>query len=68
MDGQLAETLQAPESTLTAEKASFLKQPKAVWATALAAVFVPKVNVPEEPFVIAIPLSSPSSAVNPENV
>ncbi|WP_326498046.1 MFS transporter [Arthrobacter sp. FX8] len=39
MDGQLAETLQAPESTLTAEKASFLKQPKAVWATALAAVF-----------------------------
>ena len=39
MDGQLAESLQAPESTLQAEKASFLKQPKAVWATALAAVF-----------------------------
>lgn len=39
MDGQLAETLPAPESTLQAEKASFLKQPKAVWATALAAVF-----------------------------
>ncbi|ASN21939.1 MFS transporter [Arthrobacter sp. YN] len=27
------------ETTLEAEKASFLKQPKAVWATALAAVF-----------------------------
>ncbi|GAA3269151.1 MFS transporter [Paenarthrobacter aurescens] len=27
------------ENTLEAEKASFLKQPKAVWATALAAVF-----------------------------
>ncbi|MEE9097570.1 MFS transporter [Pseudarthrobacter phenanthrenivorans] len=39
MDGQLAESLQAPESTLQAEKASLLKQPKAVWATALAAVF-----------------------------
>src|SRR6476620_3714540 len=39
MDGQLAETLPAPESTLQAEQASFLKQPKAVWATALAAVF-----------------------------
>ena len=39
MDGQLAETLQAPESTLQAEKASLLRQPKAVWATALAAVF-----------------------------
>lgn len=39
MDGQLAETLPAPQSTLEAEKASFLKQPKAVWATALAAVF-----------------------------
>jgi predicted MFS family arabinose efflux permease len=39
MDGQLADTLPAPQSTLEAEKASFLKQPKAVWATALAAVF-----------------------------
>ncbi|WP_458108283.1 MFS transporter [Arthrobacter sp. R3-55] len=29
----------AIETTLEAEKASFLKQPKAVWATALAAVF-----------------------------
>ncbi|MBT1001169.1 MFS transporter [Paenarthrobacter sp. DKR-5] len=29
----------ADESTYEAEKASFLKQPKAVWATALAAVF-----------------------------
>ena len=39
MDGQL--TAPAPEatSTLEAEKASLLKQPKAVWATALAAVF-----------------------------
>ena len=27
------------EETLEAEKASFLKQPKAVWATAIAAVF-----------------------------
>ena len=27
------------EETLEAEKASLLKQPKAVWATALAAVF-----------------------------
>src|SRR3954471_10761962 len=39
MDGQLADTLPAPQSTLEAEKVSFLKQPKAVWATALAAVF-----------------------------
>jgi ACDE family multidrug resistance protein len=39
MDGQLADTLPAAQSTLEAEKASFLKQPKAVWATALAAVF-----------------------------
>jgi ACDE family multidrug resistance protein len=38
MNGRLAETLQA-ETTLEAEKASLLKQPKAVWATALAAVF-----------------------------
>ncbi|WP_285313249.1 MFS transporter [Pseudarthrobacter sp. fls2-241-R2A-168] len=34
-----ADTLPAAEATLKAEKASFLKQPKAVWATALAAVF-----------------------------
>ena len=39
MDGQLAETLPAPENNLQAENASFLRQPKAVWATALAAVF-----------------------------
>jgi ACDE family multidrug resistance protein len=38
MNGQ-ADTLPAAEATLKAEKASFLKQPKAVWATALAAVF-----------------------------
>ncbi|OFI37030.1 MFS transporter [Arthrobacter sp. SW1] len=39
MNGQLAEHLQPAEETLDAEKASFLKQPKAVWATAIAAVF-----------------------------
>jgi len=39
MNGQLAEHLQPAEETLEAEKASFLKQPKAVWATAIAAVF-----------------------------
>ena len=39
MNGQLAGQLQPAEETLEAEKASFLKQPKAVWATALAAVF-----------------------------
>ncbi|MCI0142760.1 MFS transporter [Arthrobacter bambusae] len=39
MKGQLAEQLQPAEETLEAEKASFLKQPKAVWATAIAAVF-----------------------------
>ncbi|HEY8702078.1 MAG TPA: MFS transporter [Arthrobacter sp.] len=39
MNGRLAETLPAAEATLKAEKASLLKQPKAVWATALAAVF-----------------------------
>ncbi|WP_115789066.1 MFS transporter [Arthrobacter silvisoli] len=39
MNGQLAEHLQPAEDTLEAEKASFLKQPKAVWATAIAAVF-----------------------------
>jgi len=39
MNGQLAENLQPAEETLEAEKASFLKQPKAVWATAIAAVF-----------------------------
>lgn len=38
MNGKLAETLPA-EATLEAEKASLPKQPKAVWATALAAVF-----------------------------
>jgi ACDE family multidrug resistance protein len=38
MNGQ-ADTLPAAEATLKAEKVSFLKQPKAVWATALAAVF-----------------------------
>lgn len=39
MKGQLADQLQPAEETLEAEKASLLKQPKAVWATALAAVF-----------------------------
>ncbi|MEZ2391398.1 MFS transporter [bacterium RCC_150] len=39
MKGQLAGQLQPAEETFEAEKASFLKQPKAVWATALAAVF-----------------------------
>ena len=39
MNGQLAEHLQPAEDTLEAEKASLLKQPKAVWATAIAAVF-----------------------------
>ncbi|MFH5879011.1 MFS transporter [Arthrobacter sp. NA-172] len=39
MKGQLADQLQPAEETLEAEKASFLKQPKAVWATAIAAVF-----------------------------
>ncbi len=39
MEGQLAATRPAVEETLEAEKASLLKQPKAVWATALAAVF-----------------------------
>ncbi|MBB6406841.1 MFS transporter [Arthrobacter sp. AZCC_0090] len=39
MKGQLAEQLQPAEETLEAEKASFLKQPRAVWATAIAAVF-----------------------------
>ncbi|WP_120520289.1 MFS transporter [Arthrobacter celericrescens] len=39
MTGQLAGHLQPAEETLEAEKASFLKQPKAVWATAIAAVF-----------------------------
>jgi MFS transporter, ACDE family, multidrug resistance protein len=39
MNGQLAEHLQPAEETLEAEKTSFLKQPKAVWATAIAAVF-----------------------------
>ncbi|MDQ0925875.1 ACDE family multidrug resistance protein [Pseudarthrobacter sp. W1I19] len=34
-----ADTLPAAEATLKAEKASFLRKPKAVWATALAAVF-----------------------------
>jgi ACDE family multidrug resistance protein len=38
MNGQ-ADTLPAAEATLKTEKVSFLKQPKAVWATALAAVF-----------------------------
>ena len=39
MNGQLAEHLQPAEDTLGAEKASLLKQPKPVWATAIAAVF-----------------------------
>ena len=39
MHGQPADTLPAAEVTLEAEKASLLKQPKAVWATALGAVF-----------------------------
>ncbi|MCB5283253.1 MULTISPECIES: MFS transporter [unclassified Arthrobacter] len=39
MHGQPADTLPVAEDTLKAEKASLLKQPKAVWATALAAVF-----------------------------
>ena len=39
MHGQSADTLSAAEVTLEAEKTSLLKQPKAVWATALAAVF-----------------------------
>lgn len=39
MKGQLADRLQPAEETLEAEKASFLRQPKAVWATAIAAVF-----------------------------
>lgn len=39
MKGQLADQLQPAEETFEAEKASFLKQPKAVWATAIAAVF-----------------------------
>ncbi|WAH95363.1 MFS transporter [Arthrobacter sp. MMS18-M83] len=39
MKGQLADQLPPAEETLEAEKASFLKQPKAVWATAIAAVF-----------------------------
>ena len=39
MHGHPADTLPAAEATLEAEKASLLKQPKAVWATALAAVF-----------------------------
>ena len=39
MNGQLAEHLQPAEDTLEAEKASLLKQPKPVWATAIAAVF-----------------------------
>ncbi|GAA4053064.1 MFS transporter [Arthrobacter methylotrophus] len=39
MNGQLADQLQPAEETLEAEKASFLEQPKAVWATAIAAVF-----------------------------
>ena len=39
MKGQLADQLQPAEETLEAEKASLLRQPKAVWATALAAVF-----------------------------
>ncbi len=34
-----AEHAPTPSATLAAERASFLKQPKAVWATALAAVF-----------------------------
>ncbi|MFJ4026759.1 MFS transporter [Paenarthrobacter sp. NPDC089989] len=38
MSRQLADATSA-ENTLEAEKVSFLKQPKAVWATALAAVF-----------------------------
>ncbi|MCU1573221.1 MAG: major facilitator superfamily 1 [Micrococcaceae bacterium] len=36
---QAETTAEEIEETLTAEKASMLKQPKAVWATALAAVF-----------------------------
>ncbi|KNH22980.1 MFS transporter [Arthrobacter sp. ZBG10] len=36
---QPAAALPDAEDTLKAEKASFLKQPKAVWATAIAAVF-----------------------------
>jgi ACDE family multidrug resistance protein len=39
MEGQLADTSPAVEEIIEAEKASLLKQPKAVWATALAAVF-----------------------------
>ena len=43
MSRQLADASESAETsietTLEAEKASFLKQPKAVWATALAAVF-----------------------------
>lgn len=42
MSRQIAEEVadaEAIHSTLEAEKASFLRQPKAVWATALAAVF-----------------------------
>ncbi|MFP3580196.1 MFS transporter [Arthrobacter sp. efr-133-TYG-104] len=39
MSRQLADASASAGSTLEAEKASFLKQPKAVWATALAAVF-----------------------------
>ena len=39
MHGQSVDTLSAAEVTLEAEKTSLLKQPKAVWATALAAVF-----------------------------
>ncbi|WP_217376895.1 MFS transporter [Paenarthrobacter ureafaciens] len=39
MSRQLADASTSAENTLEAEKVSFLKQPKAVWATALAAVF-----------------------------
>ncbi|GAA2854797.1 MFS transporter [Paenarthrobacter ilicis] len=39
MSRQLADASASAENTLEAEKVSLLKQPKAVWATALAAVF-----------------------------
>ncbi|MGP0223734.1 MFS transporter [Paenarthrobacter sp. NCHU4564] len=39
MSRQLADASASAETTLEAEKTSLLKQPKAVWATALAAVF-----------------------------
>lgn len=39
MSRQVADASTSADNTLEAEKVSFLKQPKAVWATALAAVF-----------------------------